>query len=66
TEQWRSVQLIGKLASFGYMGAAKAVMEMLGVPVGAPRLPNASLDKARQNELGSQLEQLGFFDWIQS
>jgi N-acetylneuraminate lyase len=63
-EQWRSVQLIELLARFGYLAAAKSVMAMLDVPVGAPRLPNSSLSKARQAELRSSLERLGFFDWL--
>ena len=33
-EQFRSVRLIQLVASYGYMGAAKAVMEMLNIPVG--------------------------------
>ena len=42
-EQHRSAQLIAVLARRGYMGAAKAVMKMLGVDVGPARLPNDSL-----------------------
>src|SRR5207253_2841920 len=33
-EQWRSVRLIQLLERYRFMGAAKAVMGMLGVPVG--------------------------------
>jgi N-acetylneuraminate lyase len=63
-EQFRSVQLIDLLASYGYMGAAKALMGFLGVDVGQPRLPNGSLTGDEQIELRGRLEQLGFFDWI--
>jgi len=63
-EQWRSVCLIRLLASYGYMGAAKAVMGMLGVPVGPARLPNATPTAAQVGELRAALETLGFFDWI--
>jgi N-acetylneuraminate lyase len=63
-EQMRSVQLIQLLASQGFMGAVKAVMEMLGVPVGPARLPNGNLTAEQKSELRSKLDQLGFFDWI--
>lgn len=63
-EQFRSVRLIRLLGSFGYMGAAKAVMEMLGVPVGPPRLPNGRLTEPQCAALRGELETLGFFDWI--
>jgi N-acetylneuraminate lyase len=63
-EQFRSVQLIQVLASAGYLGAAKAVMQMLGVDVGPARLPNRNPSANRLVELRIQLEQLGFFDWI--
>ena len=63
-EQFRSVQMIQILASFGYMSAAKAVMEMLGVSVGPPRLPNSSLSSDQKSDLRSKLETLQFFDWI--
>jgi N-acetylneuraminate lyase len=63
-EQMRSVQLIQLLASYGFLGAAKAVMEMLGVPVGPARLPNGNLTAEQKTELRRNLEQLGFFEWI--
>jgi dihydrodipicolinate synthase/N-acetylneuraminate lyase len=46
------------------MAAAKAVMEMLGVAVGAPRLPQAPLHAAQRESLRRDLEALGFFSWI--
>ena len=63
-EQFRGVELIRLLAGYGYMAAAKAVMEMLGVAVGAPRLPQAPLPAAQRESLRRDLEALGFFSWI--
>jgi N-acetylneuraminate lyase len=64
TEQLRSTQLIGLLARYGYMGAAKATMAMLGVDVGPARLPNGTLPSAQRDQLRQELETLGFFQWI--
>ncbi len=63
-DQLRSVRLVAALARRGFMGAAKATMQMLGVDVGPARLPNGSLDAVQQTALRKDLEQLGFFDWI--
>ena len=63
-EQFRSVQLIKLLASYGYLGACKAVMKMEGVDVGPARLPNVSLTLEQVARLRSDLEALGFFEWI--
>jgi N-acetylneuraminate lyase len=63
-EQFRSVQVVQTLAARGFMGAAKAVMTMLGVDVGPARLPNSNLDAHQQATLRADLEKLGFFDWI--
>jgi len=63
-EQFRSVRLIQLLASYGYMGAAKATMKMLGVDVGPARLPNGNLSAEQVTKLRSDLETLGFFDWL--
>lgn len=63
-EQFRSVQLVQLLAGYGYMGAAKATMGLLGVEVGPARLPNGNLTADQVKELRQRLEALGFFDWI--
>lgn len=63
-EQLRSVEVVRLLSGYGYMGAAKAVMAMLGVDVGPPRLPSPRLSAAQAAELRGRLEALGFFDWI--
>jgi N-acetylneuraminate lyase len=65
-EQFRGAQLVQMLVRYGYMGGAKAVMEMLGVPVGPARLPNTSLDAAQKAQLRGELETLGFFDWVRA
>lgn len=64
-EQFRSVQLIELLAGYGYMGAAKAVMGMLGVDVGPARLPNTNPTADQVTRLRVSLENLGFFEWVQ-
>ncbi|MCX6995672.1 MAG: dihydrodipicolinate synthase family protein [Kiritimatiellaeota bacterium] len=63
-EQFRSVQLIQLLYRYGYLGAAKAVMRILGVDVGPARLPNDNPSAEQVQELHAQLEALGFFDWL--
>jgi N-acetylneuraminate lyase len=65
-EQYRSVQLIRLLAAKGFMGAAKATMALLGVDVGPARLPHGSLTADQTKTLRSELDALGFFDWIRS
>jgi N-acetylneuraminate lyase len=63
-EQLRSVALIEILNRHGFMGATKAAMNMVGVDVGPPRLPNARLLPEQVGVLRSDLELTGFFDWI--
>lgn len=63
-EQYRSVQLITTLVARGFMASTKATMKMIGVDVGAPRLPNNKLSAAEEASLRGDLEKLGFFDWI--
>lgn len=62
--QMRSTKVIGLLARYGYMAAAKATMEFLGVPVGAPRLPHAPLTPEQKQSLERELQALGFFAWV--
>jgi N-acetylneuraminate lyase len=63
-EQFRGVQLIKLFVRYGYMGAAKATMQMLGIDVGPARLPNSSLDAEQAAKLRGELEALGYFEWI--
>jgi len=62
TAQYRSTQFIALLGRYGYMGAAKATMAMLGVDVGPARLPNTTLTAEQTKRLREELEQLGFFE----
>lgn len=63
-EQFKSVQLISLLGQFGYMAAARALMERLGVPLGPPRPPHSPLTPAQFKELAEGLDQLGFSGWL--
>ncbi len=63
-EQFRGVRLIQLFVSYGYMGAAKATMKMLGVDVGPARLPNNSLTPEQTEKLRGELETMGFFNWV--
>ncbi len=61
--QLRSVELVRTLSKRGYMASAKALMGMLGVEVGPPRLPLMPLEKDQLLQLRMELEQgdLGLF-----
>ncbi len=63
-EQFRGVRLIRLFAGLGYLAAAKAAMGLLGVEVGPPRLPNHRLSDGQTTQLRTDLEQMGFFDWV--
>jgi len=66
TEQYRAVQLVDCLATFGYMPAAKATMGFLGIDVGPARLPNPRLTPDQSTRLRTSLERLGFFNWLRT
>jgi N-acetylneuraminate lyase len=57
--QFRSVRLIQALARPGYLGAAKALMGWLGVPVGPARLPVPNPGPEALATLRADLESLG-------
>jgi len=63
-EQYRGTRLIALLARHNFMAAAKATMQMLGIDVGPPRLPNPPLTPTQTTELRTALEDLEFFDWL--
>lgn len=62
-EQARVQPVVELLAQRGYMGAAKALMGHLGVPLGPARLPNGNIGAAELNVMLGELETLGFFTW---
>ncbi len=59
--QVRANQVTGVLFSFGFFGALKAVMQMLGFDCGKPRLPQLPFAEERRDELRSELEAIDFF-----
>jgi N-acetylneuraminate lyase len=63
-EQHRAAELVHRLAGYGYMEAARAVMSMQGVSVGPPRLPHGRLTGEQVEGLRRDLETLGFFEWL--
>jgi len=44
--------------------AIKAAMKLIGLDCGPTRLPNKALNLTELNALKSELEQLGFLNWI--
>jgi N-acetylneuraminate lyase len=62
-EQAKVQPVVDILAKRGYMGAAKALMGHLGVPLGPARLPNGNPDAAETKKMIGELEAIGFFSW---
>lgn len=61
--QMQSVRMIEILASVGYLGAAKALMEAQGVPVGPARQP---ISNPSAEQIASVMAQLGSMDFLPS
>ena len=51
-----------QMAKVEYPAPTKAMWEIMGRPVGPPRLPNRPLTTTRKNEIRATLETLGLFD----
>jgi len=62
--QIRANEITRILISFGFPGALKKVMGMLGFDCGRPRLPNLSFPEDKTDLLKSQLELAGFSDLV--
>ena len=62
-EQARANEMIAALIRFGGLPAMKAMMKLIGVDCGAPRLPLRGLTPAKETELRQALEQIRFFDF---
>ena len=62
--QAQCVQFIEILYEYGYLPATKSVLKMLGVDCGPARPPLSNLSDGDEDKLRSELEEIGFFDWI--
>ncbi len=60
--QVQANRIIATLFSFSYMSALYEAIAMLGIPVGAPRLPILPLASSRKAELRDALEAVNFFE----
>lgn len=58
-----SITMIDLMASIGFLGAAKALMTRLGVPVGPARLPLGNPTSAQVDALSDKLTAIGFSEW---
>lgn len=58
-----AIAMIDAIAGIGFLGAAKALMGRLGVPVGPARLPLGNPDSAQIDKLMARLDELGFQEW---
>src|SRR5262245_41902706 len=65
-EQFRSARVVHCLCAMpgGFLSASRALMGLLGVPVGPARLPLASTTPEHIGHLQARLEEMGFFGWI--
>ena len=59
--QVRANQVTRVLFSFGFFGALKEVMRMLGFDCGKPRLPQLPFAEEKRGKLRTELEAIDFF-----
>ena len=55
-KQFRALQIVRILSSYGFLGASKALMGFMGVPLGPVRMPLNNLDGKQTDELLNALE----------
>ena len=51
------------IAGFGTSGGTRAMLEILGVETGQPRLPLAPVPQHKVDQLRKEITDIGFFDW---
>ena len=61
--QSTAVEMVAAMAGIGFMGAAKALLGRLGVPVGPARMPLTNPTSAEVDALIMRLDELGFEEW---
>lgn len=50
--------------NFGIIDGQKAIMKMIGLDCGPPRLPGTPLSTSQAESLRNKLEKAGFFNWV--
>lgn len=61
--QLLSVEMVQVFVRYPALPAQKAIMDMVGLPVGPPRLPWRDLTAEEKQTLEADLKKLGFFEW---
>lgn len=61
--QLLSVEMVQAFVRYPALPAQKAIMEMIGLPVGPPRLPWRDLTTQEKQTLEDDLKKIGFFEW---
>ncbi|MCD6291145.1 MAG: dihydrodipicolinate synthase family protein [Anaerolineae bacterium] len=62
--QIKANEVTSVLHAFGFPGALREVMRMLGFECGEPRLPNLPLSESKRDELRSRLEDTDFWELV--
>lgn len=60
----RAAKSIEMIAAFGYLPAAKKIMQWIGVDCGPARPPLANPTDQNLDSLRAELGSVGFFEWI--
>ena len=63
-QQSQSQALVRAFIPYGPRAAQKAIMSMVGPDCGPARLPVAAIGSSQADRLRTELEGIGFFDWI--
>lgn len=64
-QQSRSQEVVRTFVPYGPRASQKAIMAMIGVDCGPPRLPVTPLTDEATTQLQQDLTDIGFFEWIQ-
>jgi N-acetylneuraminate lyase len=62
--QSKSIELINVLLKYGILPAGKALMRVVGIDCGPPRLPIRALNEQAFTDLYKDLEKIVFFDYV--
>jgi len=62
--QYEAIKMIKLIVKYGPIPAQRAIMEMIGFPMGDARLPLGNLSSTEKSELQRELETIGFFETL--